>query len=113
VSGQHGNQHDVPGAPSDYTTVVEVLDALRARGYADDAFAREGGRIRWSCGHEAPAAEMTVAEFRRLEGASDPDDMQAVVAGDCPTCGQHGVLVVHYGPTASEADLDVMAGLPT
>ncbi len=99
------------GAPSDNTTLTAVLDELRADGWDDDAFALEGGRIKWRCGHEEPAGDVEVGCIRRMEGASDPDDMLAVVAGACPRCGHRGVLVTHYGPTAGPADADVLASL--
>ena len=47
---------------------------------------------------------MPVLELRRLEGASDPDDMLAVVAVECANCGLRGSLVLNYGPTATEDD---------
>ena len=47
-----------------------------------------------------------------MEGASDPDDMTLVVAARCPHCGAGGVVVLGYGPTASEADAAVLVRLP-
>ena len=44
---------------------------------------------------------------RRLEGASDPDDMISVVAVTCPRCGTGGTLVLKYGPTAPENEAAV------
>lgn len=102
----------VAGAPSDNTTVTAVLAELAEDGWTDSAFAREGGLIKWACGHELPAADVTVGSIRRMEGASDPDDMLAVIAAECPQCGRRGVLVTHYGPTAGPEDADVLAALP-
>ena len=48
-------------------------------------------------------------EIRRLEGASDPDDMLAVVALECPVCSMKGTIVLHFGPEASAEELDVLA----
>jgi hypothetical protein len=50
--------------------------------------------------------------IHRLEGASDPDDMAAVVAITCPACQAHAVLVLQYGPAASIEDADVLEALP-
>jgi hypothetical protein len=64
------------------------------------------------CGQETPADELAVDSFARLEGASDPGDMAAVVALTCPHCDARDVLVVRYGPEASAADADVLVALP-
>ena len=49
--------------------------------------------------------------LRRLEGASDPDDMMAVVALECGVCGAAGTMVLGYGPSATAADSDVLRSL--
>jgi hypothetical protein len=95
-------------------TVFEVLRDFQADGYAGDLFAEEGGEVRCgTCDEVSPAADLDVVELRRLEGASDPADMAAVVAAPCPRCGAKGVMVVMYGPEAGPADADVLAALPT
>jgi hypothetical protein len=53
-----------------------------------------------------------VSALARVEGASDPDDMAAVVAVTCPRCSARATLVVKYGPEASAADADVLLALP-
>ncbi len=42
-----------------------------------------------------------------MEGASDPDDMLAVIATRCPRCHSAGTLILGYGPMASGDDTDV------
>lgn len=101
------------GTPSDNTTLQAVLDDFAADGWSGDADTVEGGRIRWrACRHDVPAGDVEVVRTRRMEGASDPADMLVVLAVPCPVCGERGVLVVHYGPTAGAADADVLAALP-
>lgn len=101
------------GVPSDNTTLSAVLDDFAAQGWSGQAEAVEGGQVRWpACGHQAAASDLEVVRMRRMEGASDPADMLAVVAVACPTCGQRGVLVAHYGPMADAADADVLVDLP-
>jgi hypothetical protein len=110
-----GSAHTAPpaGSPSDYDTLEGVLQTLAADGYDGEADAREGGTIRWRrCGHESPAGDVQLAALRRMEGASDPADMLAVIAAPCPRCGDRASLVLHYGPTAGAADNDVLAALP-
>jgi hypothetical protein len=59
-----------------------------------------------------PADELAVDSLARLEGASDPGDMAAVIALTCPHCDARDVLIVRYGPEASLADADVLVALP-
>jgi hypothetical protein len=108
VSGERGDH------ARDAATVFEVLRDFQADGYAGDLFAEEGGQVRCgTCDEVSPAGDLDVAQLRRLEGASDPADMAAVVAAPCPRCGAKGVMVVMYGPEASGADADVLAALRT
>ena len=100
------------GAPSDYTTLQDVLREYAEGGWDGEVDAREGGDVRFRrCGHEAPASELEVVSVRRMEGASDPADMLAVVGTPCPRCGDRAVLVLHYGPAAGPEDSDVLAAL--
>ena len=101
------------GAPSDNDTLQSVLAALAEEGYDGEANAVEGGTVHLRrCGHDVGAAELAVEHVRRMEGASDPDDMLAVMGITCPQCGDKASLVVHYGPTAGPADADVLVDLP-
>jgi hypothetical protein len=54
---------------------------------------------------------MHMRSLRRMEGASDPADMMAVVALECGVCGASGTMVLGYGPTASDVDSDVLRAL--
>jgi hypothetical protein len=100
------------GSPSDNTSLLAVLEAFQESGYTGDLFAGQQGTVRChGCSASFSAADLTVDHLRRLEGASDPADMQAVVATTCPACGTKGVLVLHYGPAGSDEDLDVLAAL--
>jgi hypothetical protein len=105
------------GAPSDNDTLTAVLSEL-----ADDGFAASyrpapggvGGQpaiVCGVCGRSAPVADLRVACERRMEGASDPDAMVLAVAARCPACGSGGVVVLGYGPNASEGDADAILAL--
>lgn len=103
----------MPGAPesetSDGTTLIEIVRALETRGYTAQMVPRPGGLVRCSqCHTERPAHEFGLESLCRTEGASDPDDMAAVVALVCPTCGAHGTAALHYGPEASPEEADVL-----
>jgi len=54
---------------------------------------------------------VAIDSLGRIEGASDPGDMAAVVAFTCPHCDAKDVLVLKYGPDATAADADVLLGL--
>jgi ribosomal protein S27AE len=100
------------GNPSDRTTMTDVIDGYREAGYVADFGAEPEGRV--SCGNchvVTPAQRFAVESLRRLEGASDPDDMVAIVASSCPVCGADGTLVLGYGPSASPVDADVSVEL--
>jgi hypothetical protein len=100
------------GGPSDNTTLTEVVDSYRASGFASDFFVEEGSRVRCGrCSAIIDSRTLAMQSIRRLEGASDPDDMVAIVATSCPVCGADGTLVVAYGPMASEEDADVLTSL--
>ncbi len=103
----------VPGAPSDNTTLVEVLEDLRVLGFTHDVQVDERGRLCCrQCGTCVDAADMELLELRRLEGASDPSDMAAVLGVRCSGCGALGAAVVRYGPEAGPGDEVVLRHLP-
>jgi hypothetical protein len=90
------------GVPSDNTTLTEVLAGYEAAGYAGQfEVISESAVACVTCGEESDPAEFAMAALRRLEGASDPDDMLSVVAVACPRCQTRGTLVLGYGPAAS------------
>lgn len=63
------------------------------------------------CDTDSSPAAVEMHSIRRLEGASDPDDMVAVAAITCPACGAHGTLTLQYGPMATAQDSDVLRAL--
>ena len=98
--------------PSDHTTLVEIINGYRESGFDSDFSALEGAAIRCdSCGAETAAGEFAIQSLRRMEGASDPDDMLAVIATCCPICSADGTLILGYGPMASGDDVDVATAM--
>jgi hypothetical protein len=99
-------------APSDNTTLTDVLDGYSEAGFTSSFAAQEGGFVRCDhCGSELDSSTIHMRSLRRLEGASDPDDMMAVVALECGVCGSAGTMVLGYGPAASDIDSDVLRNL--
>ena len=103
---------DRPAGQPDDASLTRVLAELDAEGWSGQLQSLEGGRIRClTCRHELDAATVDADAVRRLEGASDPDDMMIVVPVRCPSCETKAVLVASYGPEASVEDADVVAAL--
>ena len=104
--------------PSEYQqgeaqTLRGVLAEFEGLGYTGQLGAQPGGAIRcFTCRQEFSPADAEVDALRRLEGASDPDDMLAVLPVRCPRCATKGTLVLAYGPEAAIEDSEVLAALP-
>jgi len=93
-------------------TILDVLNDLEARGYTSQFRPLPKRRVQCVvCGLDSPADETVLRELRRLEGASDPADMLAVVGLACPHCGARGTAVLGYGPEADPLDADVLSSL--
>jgi hypothetical protein len=98
-----------PGVAQDATTLADVVSEFERRGYGSQFIARDDAVLECvSCRVASKAAEVPVDDARRLEGASDPDDMLAVSAVRCPNCGAGGILVSQYGPAASTGDVQIL-----
>jgi hypothetical protein len=109
---------DLPGVAQGAETLLDVLRDLGDQGFAGEFAAAEpdgateqGRIVCANCHHVFAADAPGVSEIRRLEGASDPDDMLAVAALTCPNCATRGTLVLNYGPTATVEDSAALAGL--
>jgi hypothetical protein len=110
--GIDGDYEPVPGEPRDATTLLGVLAELETDGYRGGFMARDGATLEClTCRTRTAVSDMRVTRISRLEGASDPDDMLAVVALVCPVCTAKGTIVLNYGPEASELDDDVFQHL--
>jgi hypothetical protein len=101
-----------PSAPKYGATLTEIIATLEAAGFTGQMASREGGTIAClTCRQESPAADFKLGAMRRTEGASDPDDMLAVVGLTCPNCGTQGTAVLGYGPESDPDDTEVLAHL--
>jgi hypothetical protein len=97
-----------PGEGED-ETILDVLNELESLGFTGQFMPREGGQVEClTCHRLSPADENMFRHLRRLEGASDPDDMLAVVGLACPQCSAQGTAVLGYGPEASAVDTEVL-----
>jgi hypothetical protein len=112
-------EDDLTGVARGSETLLDVLGRYTRHGFIGSfsALERDGSEVPGvlrceTCRAEFAADSALVADLRRLEGASDPDDMLAVFALECPRCATRGSLVVNYGPTATPADAAALLALP-
>ncbi|HEV8298467.1 MAG TPA: hypothetical protein VGQ20_14275 [Acidimicrobiales bacterium] len=97
--------------PAD-ATLVEVIHRYETAGFDTQFSARDGGRIHCAhCGVDSDPHTVEIVSLRRMEGASDPADMIAVVAMRCPSCDSQGVLVLNYGPDSTLEEADALLAL--
>jgi hypothetical protein len=100
------------GVPSDNTTLSEVLARFESAGFTGQFGATDTAQVRcFTCRRDAAPADVEVVEMRRLEGASDPDDMLAIVAIRCPHCGADGTAVLGYGPDSASEEAELLLRL--
>lgn len=95
--------------PSDNTTLVDVLASYAEAGFDANHGVTDDGDFRCgSCHDTSPTPSVEMVSMRRLEGASNPEEMMSVVAARCPRCGAAGVVVAHYGPAGTIADAEFL-----
>ena len=103
---------DAAAAPSDNTTLADVIRSYEDAGFAGQFGVTEEGLLQcFACGTTCPPGDATLHSLRRMEGASDPADMLAVLAVSCPSCSAKGTVVVHYGPEAEPGESEVLMAL--
>ncbi len=99
----------MPGVPDDNTTLVDVLQSYEDAGWTTDFELLEDGSVRCgTCQSAIAPGALEIHSLRRLEGASDPADMLAVLAVRCPSCGGRGVVVVNFGPEMTEGQVRLL-----
>lgn len=99
----------IPESPS---TVVDALERFATEGWTHNHVARPGAVMKCGkCTEESPTSTLDVDALHRLEGASDPDEMQIVLGITCPHCAAKGAVVVAYGPSAGETDAEFVVDL--
>ena len=101
-----------PQYARDPSSLTSIVAQFEEEGFAGQFAVREGAMLLClQCRMEHPAAEIQMTALRRVEGASDPADMAAVVALECSHCGNKGTVVLNYGPEAGIDESDVLLAL--
>ena len=102
-------ESDPVSGPSDHTTLAALVDDYERAGFTGQFEVESGAAVRCAtCEVVSEASEVPMYSLRRVEGASDPADMAALVALSCPSCGAQGTLVLTYGSAASPDEGDVL-----
>jgi hypothetical protein len=92
--------------------VLEVLASYAASGFAAEFSVDDNALVLChSCRNRLDPSDLDEVSLRRLEGASDPADMLAVVALSCPRCNADGILLLNYGPEATAEQGQVLLAL--
>ncbi|HEX5587830.1 MAG TPA: hypothetical protein VFZ17_11025 [Acidimicrobiia bacterium] len=103
---------ELDGVARDASTISDVLGAFDAAGYGTQFMVRADAVLRCAaCRADFSGSAARVDALRRLEGASDPDDMLVIAALVCPHCAAHGTVVLGYGPAASVEDATALIEL--
>jgi len=101
-----------PTAPlPEDTSLGAVLADFDSAGFSAILMATDGGVLCAACRSIVDPGDLLIQRLRRLEGASDPADMLAVVGATCPGCHLDGTLLLSYGPDTDAMHADVLAGL--
>ncbi|MFN3255312.1 MAG: hypothetical protein ACE37B_06425 [Ilumatobacter sp.] len=94
-------------------TLVDVLQAFADVGYSANHGVRPNAELHCDvCASVSPAELVEVSALHRVEGASNPAEMQMVIGSSCPRCAARGALVVGFGPEASDDDQTFVMALP-
>jgi hypothetical protein len=93
-------------------TLVEVIEGLRAAGYDGSFVVDDDGAAHCrACAAVMQGPALLLDGIRRVEGASDPGDMAAVLAVRCRSCGRRGSIVTRYGPEAGPGDTALLLAI--
>lgn len=77
-------------------TLASVMDDLTAQGFTEHFTALDGRLRAVASGKTFSADQITIAEFHRFEGISDPDDMSILYAIETRS-GVRGTLADAFG----------------
>jgi len=83
-----------------FSTLSEALEALKKKGFAESFIIDDHGMRGMENRSRIRPEHVTIVEYHRFEGASNPDDMSVVYAIET-TDGRRGTLVDAYGTYAT------------
>jgi hypothetical protein len=103
----------LPSGVAGDVTLIQVLSELARSGFDHDVLVDQddGWLTCGVCRARTSARDANVDSLRRLEGASDPADMAAVLAMTCGSCGSRGTAILRFGPEASPGEAAVLVAM--
>src|SRR5512140_2451940 len=87
-----------------FSTLSEALEALRKDGYTESFIIDDHGMRGMEDRNRIKPEDVTIVQYHRFEGASNPDDMSVVYVIETRD-GRKGTLVDAYG-TYTNPDVD-------
>jgi hypothetical protein len=89
--------------------LVDVIAEYERDGFGGQFVPEDDGHLQClTCHRRSHADEIVLHHLRRLEGDSDPADMTAIAAVECPKCHARGTVVLKYGPGATVEEGEVL-----
>ncbi len=93
-------------------SLTDVIARYEKKGAKGQFTARPDAMLEChECDEVEPAVQAPLLALHRFEGASDPSDMAALAAIECPACGAWGTIALSYGPEASAEDAALLEAL--
>lgn len=90
-----------------YSTLAEASTELKNRGFNANLKVNENEKLVDSNGNQFNPTEVTLVEFHRFEGMSDPADSTIIYAVETES-GEKGTVIDSFGADASEVTSDFM-----
>lgn len=84
-----------------YSTLVEAIEDLKKRGFTQNFSVNRFGQLEKNKDTHFLSSEVTLCEFHRFEGITNPSDMSIVYAVETNS-GEKGTVVDSYGADGSE-----------
>ncbi|RMF25866.1 MAG: hypothetical protein D6765_09845 [Bacteroidetes bacterium] len=94
-----------------YAHPIEAFRALKARSYKNDFKFEDGKMHCLATGKKYTPSELTVREYHRFEGRTNPSDMSILFAIECKD-GNKGLLFSAYGTYADHQLIDFLNKVP-
>lgn len=90
-----------------YNTLADATTELKKRGFTANFKVDENEKLTDSEGNQFDPSDVTLIEFHRFEGISNPADSTIIYAVEAEN-GEKGTVVDSFGADASEVTSDFM-----
>lgn len=90
-----------------YSTLAEASSELKNRGFNANLKVNENEKLVDSNGNQFNPAQVTLVEFHRFEGMSNPADSTIIYALEIES-GEKGTVIDSFGADGSEATSEFM-----